>query len=155
MLFRSAIHDNILIAHEIFHSFKNRKGKEAWMALKFDMEKAYDKIEWGFLFKVMEKFGFHSKVINWIKECVTTVSFSVLVNNGPTDMFTPQRGLRQGDPLSPFLFILCAETLARNLQFESNSNPNLGFPIVKNCITIPFLTFADDIIIFAKANNNA
>src|ERR1044071_4696293 len=90
-----------------------------------------------------------------IRECVTTVSFSVLVNNGPTNIFLPSRGLRQGGPLSPFLFILCSEVLARKIQFESNHNNNIGFPIVPNRITIPFLSFADDIIIFAKAQNSA
>jgi len=150
-----AIQDNILIAHEIFHSFKSRKGLEGWMTLKLDMEKAYDRIEWEFLFQVLLKFGFNDKFINWFKECVTFVSFSVLVNNGPTDVFFPQRGLRQGDPLSPFLFILCAEVLARKLQFESNSNNNIGFSIIKNNICIPFLTFADDIIIFSKAKQSA
>ena len=150
-----AIQDNILIAHEVFHSFKSKKGKEGWMAIKLDMEKAYDKIEWNFLFAVLKKFGFCPQVIDWIKVCVSSVTFSVLVNNGPTEVFTPQRGLRQGDPLSPFLFILCAEVLARKIQFESNINKNIGFPIIKNGTRIPFLSFADDIIIFTKANKAA
>ena len=107
------------------------------------------------MFKTLNKFGFHDKLINWIKECVTSVSFSILVNNGPTEMFVPRRGLRQGDSLFLFLFILCAKVLARKLQFESNNNNPMGFPIVKDRITIPFLAFADDIIIFGKAQQAA
>jgi len=101
----------------------------------------------------MEKFGFCEKFINWIKECVTTVSFSVLVNNGPTDLFVPERGLRQGDPMSPYLFILGAEILARNLQLDSQEKKksNIGFKISQGGIRVPFLAFADDIMIFSKA----
>ncbi len=124
------------------------------MAIKFDMEKAYDKMDWEFLFQILGKFSFAPQFINWIKECVTTVSFSVLVNNSPTEQFFPKKGLRQGDPLSPYLFILGAEILARIIQNECNNNQDIGVQISKNGTTIPFLSFVDDIIIFAKANSN-
>ena len=120
------------------------------------MEKAYDKIEWEFIFQILEKFGFDRKFINWIKECITTVSFSVLVNNSPTDQFFPKKGLRQGDPLSPYLFILGAEILARMLQDEANiGGSGIGVTMCRNGSSIPFLSFADDIIIFAKVDSTA
>ena len=151
-----SIQDNILIGHEVFHSFRQkRNNKEGFMAIKLDMEKAYDKIDWEFLLKVMEKFGFDKKFLLWIKECITTVSFSVLVNNSPTEQFFPNCGLRQGDPLSPYLFILGAEVLSRMIQYECNNDHDIGVNLHKGGTTIPFLSFADDLIIFTKAKTNA
>jgi hypothetical protein len=70
------------------------------------MEKTFDKIEWDFLLIIMEKLGFHPKWINWIRICIYTSSFSILLNGSPFSLFRPSRGLRQGDPLSHFFFIL-------------------------------------------------
>lgn len=111
------IQDNILMAHEVFHAFRKKTGASGWIAIKLDMEKAYDRLEWGYIFTTLEKLGFCQQWIDWIRECVSTVSFSVIVNGIPSDQFFPSRGIRQGDPLSPYLFILCAELLARQLQY--------------------------------------
>ena len=146
----------MLIAHEVYHSFRKTKRNDGWMAAKLDMEKAYDRINWCYLKDVLDRFSFDPKFVQWIMECITTTSMSVLVNGRPTHQFKPQRGLRQGDPLSPYLFILCSEPLARNLQFERNFNKNtIGCPIVRGGVKIPFLSFADDIIIFANGSDNA
>ena len=115
------------------------------------MEKAYDRVRWDFLHEVLQKFGFCETFTQWIMECVTTTSFSVLVNGIPTNQFAPEKGLRQGDPLAPYLFILCSEILARKLQFASNEKKyDIGCPIIHRGTKIPFLAFADDIIIFTK-----
>ena len=89
-------------------------------------------------------------------ECVTTTSLLVLINGLPTEPFIPGRGLRQGDPLSPFLFILGAEVLARKIQWK-NMQPKsvIGMPISRGGIRIPFLFFANDTIGFCKANMTA
>ena len=133
---------------------KEIKKKDSWL-LNLIWKKTYDKMEWEFLFKDLEKFDFDDRVLRWINECITTVSFSVLLNNSPTNQFFPERGLRQGDHLSPYLSILGAEMLARMLQNESNNNHDLGVNLCKRGTTIPFLSFADDIIVFSKANTNA
>ena len=78
---KRSIHNNILLTREIMNKFKNMKGKKAWVTLKLDMEKAYDRVLWAFLFYALKQLGFYQKWINWIKECVTTVSYSIIVND--------------------------------------------------------------------------
>ncbi|KAF7143502.1 hypothetical protein RHSIM_Rhsim05G0149000 [Rhododendron simsii] len=104
------ITDNVLIAHELTYYIKHKhSGSHGVAAFKLDMAKAYDRIEWSYLEMVMTQLGFHQIWIGWVMECVKTVSFSITVNGEAGDTFYPSRGIRQGCPLSPYLFLLCGE----------------------------------------------
>ena len=150
-----SIHENILLTHEVMHKFRKTKGKHAWVALKLDMEKAYDQLEWPFIRACLQQLGFHSKWINWVMECITTVSYSLLVNDESTGFITPSRGIRQGDPLSPYIFILCMEALSNTLFRESAlTKSGIGIKLSAGVERIPCLLFADDCLLFCQVDNN-
>ena len=109
----------MLVAFETMHCIDQRKkGKEARMAIKLDMSKAYDRVEWVYLEAMMRKMGFNEMWISLTMMCVTTVSYSVLINGEPKGKITPSKGLRQVDPISPYLFLLCVEGLSAILKKE-------------------------------------
>jgi hypothetical protein len=128
--------------------------KKGFVGIKLDMAKAYDRIEWDFLESTLITMGFPTKMITSIMLCVRTVTFSVLINGTPTTSFRPTRGIRQGDPLSPYLFIICAEVLSGLLSNGQDRGNIHGISIARNAPPISHLLFADDSIIFCRANHN-
>lgn len=106
--------DSIVIVKEVFYSMKIHKKRG--FVLKIDFEKAFDTINWDFLWEVMEKLGFELSWINRLKDVFNAIRISVLLNGSPTKEFPTQRGLRQWDPLSPLLFNIAVEVLSCMLK---------------------------------------
>ena len=123
------------------------------MTLKLDMSKAYDRVEWNFLDKMLEKLGFDRRGIDLINSCISTMSFSILLNGAPHGLIHPQRGLRQGDPLSPYLFLLCAEGLHAIIQQAADSGSITGVSLCRAGPKVTHLLFADNSLLFCRANN--
>lgn len=150
---RRAISDNVLITHEVLHYLKTSKAeKHCSMAIKTDMRKAYDRLEWSFIRLVLEKMNFHPMLIHWIMQCIITVTYTFIINGAARGFVKPERGIRQGDPLSPYLFILCSEVLSGLCANAQSKGLLKGVSIAAHCPSINHLLFEDDTMFFCKAN---
>ena len=124
------------------------------MALKLDMSKTYDRVEWFFLEKLMRKMDFNERWTNLIMLCVKLVTYSVLVNGEPCGMIHPTRGIRQGDPLSPFLFLLYTEGLNRLIKQADLNGDIHGFSLCRRSQKLThllFFFFVDNSLLFCRA----
>ena len=122
---------------------------------KLDIEKAYDSINWKFLMKVLQKMGFRTKWVGWMWSCVSFAKFSVLVNGVPTGFFPSTKGLRQGDPLSPYLFVMGMKVLDVLIRRAVEGGYLLGCIIRggrRTSLNISHLFFTDDTIVFCEAS---
>ena len=135
------------------HNIQNYKlGTHGFMALKLDMSKAYDQVEWYFLEELIRKMGFNERWINHIMGCVKIVSYFVLVNGEPCGMIHPIRGIKRGDLLSPFLFLLCTEGLNEMVKSAERHGDIHGFSLCRRGPKPMHLLFADNSLPFCKAN---
>ncbi|KAL0288495.1 UNVERIFIED_CONTAM: Retrovirus-related Pol polyprotein from type-2 retrotransposable element R2DM [Sesamum angustifolium] len=147
------IADNILLAQEMTHHLDMRHSKGN-LILKLDMSKAYDRVKWKFLYSILEKMGFPARFIALIKHAIEHYWFTILVNGESSGFFKSSQGLRQGDPISPVLFILASEALSRGLNHLFVQNPNMLYQT--GCKTrVTHLAYADDIIIFTRCEEQS
>jgi hypothetical protein len=119
------------------------------------MTKAYDRIEWNYLKGVLLKLGFRDSWVKMIMRCVTSVKYAVKVNGELTESFLPTRGIRQGDPISPYLFLLCAEGLSCLLQKKEETGELKGIRNGKSGPSISHLLFADDSVFFTRGDERS
>ncbi|GLT35476.1 hypothetical protein SLA2020_099250 [Shorea laevis] len=134
-------------------NFLERVGRNGNMVVKLDLSKAFDRVKWNFLEDTMRAMGFPEQWINRVMMCVCTVEYSVLINGCPTKKFTPSRGIRQGDPLSPFLFLLCAEGLSALLSRAISRGELKGLSLCRGSPRLSHLFFfADDSLLFGEAS---
>jgi len=141
--------DGILIANEVVDEAR-RMDKELLM-FKVDFEKAYDSVDLKYLDMVMVNMNFPTLWRKWIAECAGTAKASVLVNGCPTEEFTIERGLRQGDPLSLFLFLLVAEGFYVLMKAMVGAQLFNGFPVGRlGDVSLTHLQFVDDTLIIGE-----
>jgi hypothetical protein len=133
---------------------RNKAKKHRHCALKLDMRKAYDRVEWQYLEAIMLRLGFDVEWVKLVMRMISTVSFSVLFNGTPLESFRPSRGIRQGDPISPYLFLLAAEGLSCLLKSRSvvPSSKLEGIKVASTAPAANHLLFADDSLLFVKAS---
>ncbi|GKV32990.1 hypothetical protein SLEP1_g41549 [Rubroshorea leprosula] len=141
--------DSIVIANETIDEAKRKK--MASFMFKMDFEKAYDKVCWDFLDNMMMRMDFDPKWRRWITACLESAEMSILINGSTTRQFKSSRGLRQGDPLSPYLFLLVAEGLNGIISSAINHGLFEGIDIGNGGLKVSHLQFADDSILFGKA----
>jgi len=138
------------MVHEVIHSME--AGKREGMLLKLDMSKSYDRVDWSFLDLVLKAFGFDVKSCQLISQLVTTPSLVVLVNGSPSDFFKPTRGLHQGDPLSPILFVILVECIGRLMEKKKKEGRIKGFKPSSKCTPFTHQQFVNETILGGEAS---
>ncbi|GAU41508.1 hypothetical protein TSUD_302460 [Trifolium subterraneum] len=146
--------DNAIVLQEIIHFMRRSKRKKGFVAFKLDLEKAFDNVNWDFLKSCLHDFGFPNITIRLIMHCVTSSNFSLLWNGNKLPSFKPTHGLRQGDPLSPYLFILCMEKLSISINSVVHQGAWDPIRISNTGPHLSHLLFADDVLLFTKAKNS-
>jgi len=151
---RKLITENIICAYECLHFMKRSMTKSnSFCALKLDMMKAYDRLEWPYLRAMMEKLGFAQTWVQTVMGMVHSVSFSVLFNGEKLEEFSPSGGIRQGDPISPYLFLIATEGLSCLLKTSSQSSGFEGIKVAASAPPINHLLFADDSLLLFKSSD--
>ena len=144
--------DNMIIAQEVVHSLGKKRGRTRYMALKIDLEKAYDKQEWSFIKDMFIRANLPNDIIDVIMSCVSSVSTSILFNGEALDPILPSRGIRQGDPLSLYLFILCMDYLGQLIEEKCSANLWQLVKASQSGLAFSHLFFANDLMLFAKVD---
>jgi hypothetical protein len=134
--------DNVILAHEVIHSLQ--KTRMPGMLFKLDLSKAFDKLSWDYMREMLLAFGFDKLWVDWILNLTSSAFFSILINGVPSRPFSPSRGIIQGDPLSPFLFIIMAKGLSRSIHVAIASNLLTGPPLHGISPPISHSQFVDD-----------
>jgi hypothetical protein len=142
--------DSVVIVNEVVDWAK--KHKKECMIFKVDFEKAYDSVDWGFLVYMLRRCGFGEKWIEWMQACIFAGNLSVLVNGSPTGEINIQRGLKQGDPLAPFLFLLVVEGLSGVMSKAEELGLFKGVSVGSLPVVISHLQYADDTLCIGEAS---
>lgn len=146
------IGENVVLANELMHSIKIKKRVRGIVGIKVDMQKAYDRVDWVVITQILLLLRFLEKFVKLVLNCISSVSMELLLNGSVFGKIPMERGLRQGDPISPFIFIIMAELLSRMLHKWESDNKFHGVKLGRLSPLINHLMFADDIIIFFRAN---
>ena len=147
------ISDNIMISYEVMHYMKRKvSGKTGWMSLNLDMSKAYDRVEWNFLKEMLLTLGFEDKLVSLFMNCVTSSRYTINHSGKEFGLILPKRGIRQGDPLSSYMFLICMEGLTALVNEYERRRLLTGIKVARGAPVLTHMFFADDSYIYSKAN---
>uniref|UniRef100_A0A803PSF4 Reverse transcriptase domain-containing protein n=1 Tax=Cannabis sativa TaxID=3483 RepID=A0A803PSF4_CANSA len=150
------ITDNIVIANEIIHAIHSRKsGKLGWAAIKLDMEKAFDRVEWSFISHFLHHIGVPQRFTSLITKCLSTVTYQLSLNGNLSNVFSSSRGIRQGNPLSPYLFLIVAEGFSAAIRLHEEAALFSGIKICRGAPSFSHLLFADDSMVFVPISTQS
>lgn len=131
---------------------RNKKGQTGWMAIKIDLEKAYDRLSWDFIRDTLFDIGFPPNIFSIIWHCISSPRMKLLWNGEALEEFGPSRGIRQGDPISPYLFVLCLERLFHLVEGAVSNRSWIPIRLSRRGPKISHLAFADDLLLFEGAS---
>eukprot|EP00253_Pinus_taeda_P010390 PITA_10390 len=140
--------DNIILAQEMIHALHSRK--KVGMLMQLDLSKSYDKVSWNYLEAILDAFGFCKHWVNWILALIKSSRFSILVNGAPSEPFSPSRGIRQGDPLSPFLFFILMDGLSRSIAKRKAEGKIKDLQPIPSIPATTHQQFVDDTILHSN-----
>ena len=146
--------DNIIIYQEVIYSMRKQKPGVGTMLIKIDLEKAYDRLSWKFIRNTLEIGGFPNSSVRKIMKCVETSKVSVSWNGTALDWFQPSGGIRQGDTISPYIFVLCLERIGHIIQPVVDDEKWEPIKLSRYGPNLSHLFFADDLLFFAEASEN-
>ncbi|XP_019164608.1 PREDICTED: uncharacterized protein LOC109160818 [Ipomoea nil] len=146
--------DNVILTQEVIHTMNKRKCRKGLMVVKVDLQKAYDSVDWAFLKDTLEGFGFPAQLVQLILFSLENSNISILWNGERLPPFSPGRGLRQGDPLAPYLFNLIMERLSLEIQNEVSLGRWKPISVARGGIDVSHLFFADDLMLFGEASEH-
>ncbi|XP_026410646.1 uncharacterized protein LOC113305868 [Papaver somniferum] len=144
------IHENIALASELTNEI-NTKSKHGNVGLKLDIAQAFDTVSWDFIAEVFRQYGFSDSWCNWVLNILSSARISIMINSCPESYFSITRGLCQGDPLSPLIFVLIEDVLSHNLS-KLFANRSMNVMVSKKDVAPTHLLFVDDILIFYRGN---
>lgn len=148
------IHENIITAQEMMHSMHRMQGKKGFFAIKVDLARAYDRLSWDFIHGVLLEIGLLVIMIDLIMECISSVKTNVIWGGSRSVFFSPTRGIRQGDPVSPYIFVLCMDKLSHLIMEAVEEGSWHPLKAGKNGPLISHLMFADDLLLFGQATRS-
>ena len=134
------------------YTLGKKKGHQGYMIIKIDLEKAFDRMEWSFVRNMLFSLGFHQDTIDLILSCISSTNVSLLLNGSQLEEFQPSRGLRQGDPISPYIFILCMEFLSTLIHKKCEEGDWTRVKASRNGPGFSHIFFADDLLLFASTS---
>lgn len=142
--------EGALVSHEVLHSINSSQSPN--FVVKLDMMKAYEKVCWTFIFQVLQKMSFLKTWCKWIKACTSRASLLVIINGKASDLFSSTQGVRQGDPLSPTLFIIMVEAFSKTIKLHNSLGKWKGVHIHGTSLFITHSLFANDTLFFGNSH---